>query len=117
MPTLSQTRKPLRSTVLSLALAAGLCLASAGTAAAAERFAAPDGPATTFSASTSTPPSATATTGPSFHQKTVEFTPDRIDYRDTASGFDAAGAAYFEQTLLTVGGPDSFHYSTTRSHS
>ncbi|MFJ8825175.1 hypothetical protein ACIREE_25770 [Streptomyces sp. NPDC102467] len=113
MPTLSQTRHPLHSTVLSLTLAAGLCLASAGAATAAEHSAAPGGPATAIQI----PDPAPVAGGPSWRQKSVDFSHGRINCRDTASGFDATGAAYFEQRLVTVGGPEGFRYTVTRSHS
>ncbi|MFJ9037003.1 hypothetical protein ACIRF8_10500 [Streptomyces sp. NPDC102406] len=106
----SLSRHPLRPTVLTLALAAGLCLASSGIAAAADRSTTTEGPAPTASA-----PAVSA--GPTWDQETVDFTGGRIVYSDTSSGFDSAGGAYFEQYVLTVGGPDSLRWTTTHSHS
>jgi hypothetical protein len=109
MSILSLPRHPLRPAVLTLALAAGVCLASPGVAAADSSPAA-EGPAPVASAPV-------VSDGPSYGQESVDFSGGRLTYRDTASGFEASGAAYFEQRVLTVGGPGGFHYSTIRSHS
>ncbi|MFI7386137.1 hypothetical protein [Streptomyces sp. NPDC049813] len=109
MSILPRARRPLRPTVLTLALAAGLCLASPGVAAAADPG--PTGEPATAGASPVTPG------GPSWGLEQVQFAPDRIVFTDSASGFDDTGAAYFERTVLTVGGPDGAGYSVVRSHS
>ncbi|QEU94272.1 hypothetical protein [Streptomyces kanamyceticus] len=95
MLTALTTHRPFRLTVCTLVLSTGLCLASGGAAVAAQR----------------TDP------GPSWHQQSVDFAGGVLDYRETESGFDAAGTAYFEQSRLTVGGPEHIRYTTTESHS
>ncbi|GAA2295082.1 hypothetical protein OKJ48_11110 [Streptomyces kunmingensis] len=110
MPNLPLRRHTLRPTVLTLALAAGLCLASPGVAAASESPTATEEPAPAASAPVSPG-------GPEWGQEKVDFSGGRIVYTNTASGFDDAGVAYFERTIVTVGGPGGPTYSVTRSHS
>ncbi|MGW2230045.1 hypothetical protein [Streptomyces formicae] len=109
MLTALTTHRPFRFTVRALVLSTGLCLASGGVAAAAQG---------TDPAADSVPAvSALGEGGPSWHQETVDFTGGVLDYRETASGFDASGTAYFTQSHLTVGGPGHIRYTTTESHS
>ncbi|MET9494135.1 hypothetical protein [Streptomyces sp. NPDC006552] len=103
MSILPLVRRPLRPTVLTLALAAGLCLASPGVAAAAADPTANEG--------------AAALSSPSWDQEQVRFAEDRVVYTASASGFDDTGAAYFEQAVVTVGGPEGASYSVTHAHS
>ncbi|MEU6394593.1 hypothetical protein [Streptomyces sp. NPDC046939] len=109
MSILSPGRLAPRPTALTLALAAGLCLAAPGAAAAAE-----PSPADGVTIPTAEAPFSPG--GPAFSRNTADFTGGRVVYTTTASGFDASGTAYFEQTVMTVG-PDGPKWSTTRTHS
>ncbi|MFI0241099.1 hypothetical protein [Streptomyces sp. NPDC016845] len=99
-----------RPTVLTLALAAGFCLAAPGVAAAAE-------PPPASGAHMPTAEAPFSPGGPAFGQETVDFSGGRIVYTTTASGFDDAGTAYFEKSVVTVGGPGGPTWSTIRTHS
>ncbi|MFJ2769366.1 hypothetical protein [Streptomyces sp. NPDC087300] len=103
------THRPFRLTLCALALSSGLCLAPGGAAVAAQQRGPTDD---------AVPAAATLDAGgPSWHQESVDFTGDVLTYRETASGFETDGTAYFERTLLTVGGPEHISYTTTASHS
>ncbi|WP_394436474.1 hypothetical protein [Streptomyces sp. SGAir0957] len=111
MSILPPVRRPApRPTVLTLALAAGLCLAAPGVAAAAE----PPSPNDTRMPTAEAPFSPG---GPAFDQETVDFSGGRVVYTTTASGFDDSGTAYFEKTVMTVGGPAGPSWTTIRTHS
>src|SRR4051812_40248068 len=98
MSILPARRPSPRPTALTLVLAAGLCLAAPGAAAAAEPSPADAVPAPTASAPLTAG-------GPAWGQETMDFSGGRIVYTTTASGFEESGTAYFEKTVVTVGGP------------